>query len=106
MKAYSYITVNYGPSTRNTLDVFQRRLDSKLLKIKWPYIISNIALYNRVEEKPWTETIRTKRLIWLGHIQRLPEETPARITYKERLRPVKRPRGANALTGSTLSTRT
>ena len=77
----------------NTVDVFQRRLYRKLLQIKWPHIISNIALYNRVEEEPWSEKIRIKRLIWLGHIQRLPAETPARKTYKERLRPVKRPRG-------------
>ena len=77
----------------NTVDVFQRRLYRKILKIRWPHVIRNTDLYERVEEKPWSDKIRTRRLLWMGHIQRLPADTPARLAVAERLRPARRPQG-------------
>ena len=68
----------------NTVDVFQRRLYRKILKIRWPHVIRNTDLYERVEEKPWSDKIRTRRLLWMGHIQRLPADTPARLAVAAR----------------------
>ena len=34
-----------------------------------------------------------RRLTWLGHLLRLPNDTPARKAFREALKPTKRPRG-------------
>ena len=56
-------------------------------------IIRNTDLYARVGDVPWSGKIRTRRLLLLGHLQRLHPETPARRALHERLRDLKRPRG-------------
>ena len=76
-----------------TVDVFQRRLYRKILQVHWPRIIRNTDLYARVGDVPWSGKIRTRRLLLLGHLQRLHPETPARRALHERLRDLKRPRG-------------
>lgn len=80
-------------SQENTIDVFQRNLLRKIIKIKWPYTIRNEDLYERTQETKWTEKIKKRRLKWLGHMMRLPETSPAHLAIKEAIRPVKRPRG-------------
>ena len=77
----------------NTIDVIQRRLIRRILNIRWPYTISNETLYERTQLKSWSETITERRMRWLGHLMRLPAETPARQALQECLRPAKRPRG-------------
>ena len=62
----------------NTIDVFQRTLYRKILQIRWPHTISNINLYKRVEAEEWSKMIQKRRLMWVGHLLRLDEETPAR----------------------------
>ena len=52
--------------------------------------ISNIDLYKLTNEKPWSEVIISRRLKLLGPICRLQEETPARQSLIEALRPSKR----------------
>ena len=42
---------------------------------------------------PWSETTKSRRLSWFGHLLRLPEETPARQALKEFPTKVKRPVG-------------
>ncbi len=74
-------------------DVFQRRLLKKILRIKWPFTISNKELYERTKREKWSVKIMKRRLKWLGHLIRLPEETSAKKAKRESLRPVKRPRG-------------
>ena len=61
--------------------------------IKWPHKISNEDLYKRTKEVKWSSKIKTRRLRWVGHLMRLPEETPARIALQEALKPVRRPAG-------------
>ena len=75
------------------IDCFHRNLLRKLLKIKWPYIISNKKLYERTKEEKWSNKIKLRRLRWLGHLMRMPDDTPAKIAMKEALRKVKKPRG-------------
>ena len=54
-----------------------------MLKIKYPNIISNVRLYEKMKEIPWSKKIRTRRLKWTGHLLRLDENTPAYKAYKE-----------------------
>lgn len=75
------------------IDCFQRSLLRRLLDIKWPKKVTNQDLYELTEEKTWSSKIKKRRLTWLGHLLRLPENTPARQALCEYQRPVKRPRG-------------
>jgi len=75
------------------IDCFQRSLLRRLLDIKWPKKITNVELYEQTQEKPWSIKIKKRRLLWFGHLLRLPEDTPARQALAEYQRPVKRPRG-------------
>ena len=63
------------------------------MKLHWPYKIRNDAVYERTDEIEWDKKIEERRMKWLGHMLRLPENTPAKLALKESLRPVKRRRG-------------
>jgi transcription antitermination factor NusG len=67
----------------NEIDTFQRRLLRKILKIKYPYKISNENLYKRTLEISWSSKITSRRLRWAGHLLRLPHNTPVSIAFKE-----------------------
>jgi hypothetical protein len=88
----AYITsiFMYGSETwtltknhEKTIDSFQRSLLRQTLNIHWPFKITNIELYRRTHEVKWSEVIRTRRLRWLGHVLRLPENVPVAIALKE-----------------------
>ena len=69
---------------------FHRRL---LRQIRWPKTISNIDLYRISKiDTPWSSTIKQRRLNWLGHLMRLPEETSAHKDLEEVKRPEKEAR--------------
>ena len=55
--------------------------------------MSTEVLYSITKAEPWSDVILRRRLSWLGHLLRLPEETPARIALSEAITPAKRPRG-------------
>ena len=55
--------------------------------------ITNTDLYDRTNCESWSRTIKRRRLNWLGHLYRLPEETPARQALTEYNRKTKRPVG-------------
>ena len=82
----------------NRIDSFQRSMLRKILKIQWPRKISNIELYSRTKTSEWSADIRKRRINWLGHLLRLPEETPAQIALKEYQEKVKKPRGGQKIT--------
>ncbi len=73
-----------------TIDVFQRNLIRKILDIWWPYKINNKILYKHTKQEPWSQNIKRRRLRWLGHLMRLPIETPVQQALQESLRPTKR----------------
>ena len=75
------------------IDVLQRNYLRKIIKITWEDKISNKELYEKVKEDPWSEKIKRRRLTWLGHLCRLPEETPARKALQEAMRKTRRPQG-------------
>ena len=84
------------------INVLQRNFLRKMFNYRytetrenWP---SNIELYAKTNQIPWSETIRKRRLSFFGHVCRLSEETPARKALKEALNPVPRPRGRRKTT--------
>lgn len=77
----------------NSIDVFQRTLLRRTFKIFWPDKVSNMELYVRAGMTEWSREVKKRRLKWLGHLLRLPEETPARQALHQAMLPVKRPRG-------------
>ena len=77
----------------NNIDVFQRRFLRRLVGIYFPRKITNKELYKITNTKPWSETCKLRRLTLFRHICRLPEETPAKQTIIQCMKPIKRPVG-------------
>ena len=76
------------------IDIFQRKLlRIHLLNIRWPKTISNENLYRLTQIKQWSETIKTRRLRWFGHVMRLTDNTPTKIALKYALENYVKPRG-------------
>ena len=80
------------------IDVFQRILLGKIMKIKWQDHISNENLYTMTNQHPWSKTIKKRRFSWFGHLTRLPVETPVRKALTEFRRPVREPKGKQKTT--------
>ena len=83
------------------IDAFQRQLLRRVLNIRWDpnnNWITNEQLYERAKQKPWSNTIATRRLRVFGHICRLPNSAPAKKALYEGLRQSKKPRGGQRLT--------
>ncbi len=78
--------------TVNTIDVFQRNLYRKMLKMRRPNKISNAELYKRCTSEPWSIRITRRRLTWVGH------EAPARISLDEATSYYKRKAGGQQST--------
>ena len=80
------------------VDVFQRTLLRRLINVTKRDKIRNSELYSKTNSEPWSRTIKRRRLNWLGHLIRLPENTPAKQALAEFHRPTKRPQGRPAPT--------
>ena len=78
---------------RGNINAFQRKLYRIVLDIKWPRKISSAKLKDIVWSVNWTFKIDMSRLRWIGHLFRLPKNSPAAIALEEAEREVKRPRG-------------
>ena len=76
-----------------SIDSFHRRQLRYAINIQWPKKISNEDLYKKAKIIPWSKIILRRRLSWLGHLIRLPTETPARLALEETLKPSKKCRG-------------
>lgn len=80
------------------IDIFQRKGLRSIMNIRWPDKISNEDLYEKTNQRPWSEIIRQRRLSWFGHLLRLPSDTPAKQALYESVRKVKKPPGRPQLT--------
>ena len=58
---------------------FHRQQLRSLLGISWPQKITNVSLYARCKAEPITNILKRVRWQLLGHILRLPEDTPASL---------------------------
>ena len=54
---------------------------------------TNTNLYKNTNSKPWSKTIKSRRLNWVGHLYGLPDNTPARQALAEFHRKTKHPVG-------------
>jgi hypothetical protein len=61
--------------------------------MKWPKTITNEHVYEQTKTKPWSNTIKTRRLRWFGHVIRLPNETPAKIALSYATQKYQRSKG-------------
>ena len=61
------------------LDVFQRTCLRRILRVFWPQTISNDELYSRTGATPVSETLKTRRWKWIGHILRREKNNHARV---------------------------
>ena len=84
-------------STNGQIDAFQRRLLRQVLNIRYPKKMSNEKLQEVTKQDKWSHYIATQRLRWLGHVLRLPEDSPAKQALAEIERPVRKPRGSPKL---------
>ena len=85
-------------SVNKKIDSFQRRLLRKVLKVKWPRILTNEEVYKITKVIPWSKKIPKRRLTWLGHLLRLNQGTPVWRALKEACRKVKKVAGRHTLT--------
>ena len=73
------------------IDSFQRRL---LIGKEWPDVLSDEMLKKFIGNyEPWSKNIRRRRLNLLGHIMRLPEDTPIKIAIRENFKVIKNKTG-------------
>ena len=82
----------------NEIDVFQRCLLRQILKVYYPRTITNKYLYEKTQLQPWSKSAKVKRLKWIGHVLRLPQESPAPTALREALTKVKKPKGGQIAT--------
>ena len=63
------------------IDSFHRRLlRTACLNVRLPKIIKNETLYEMTKTKPWSTIIKKRQLSWFGHLARLPDNTPAKLS--------------------------
>jgi len=80
---YNSETWTLSKKLNEEIDIFQRGLLKRMLKIHYPYTISNINLYHRVQMCKWSETIQQRRLKWTGHLLRMDINAPASIALEQ-----------------------
>ena len=95
---YNSETWTVSKTTADSIDSFHRRMLRNAIDVRWPNKISNINLYEKTKQKPWSSVITKRRLRLYGHLLRLPEETPVRLSMKEYERPLKMARGGRKFT--------
>ena len=90
---YGSETWGLAKSKLEAVAAFHRRQLRALLGIRWPHRISNEALYKVTGTRPLCEIIRRGRLRLLGHVLRMPRETPAQEAMDFYVKPGKRRTG-------------
>lgn len=68
--------MNEGDARR--LDIFQFTCMRRILKIRWPYVISNEDLMKRTKTKRVSTEIKTRRWKWIGHVLRMERNSHCR----------------------------
>ena len=76
-----------------TVDILQRVFLRFIINATKLDKIRNIDLYQKCQTRCWSETIKIRRLRFLGHLLRLDPNTPARKALDEFFRPVRRDPG-------------
>ena len=77
------------------IDTFQRSFLRQIIRNRR---ISNNELYKAFNVEPWSTAVKRRRLTWFGHLNRLPDDAPAKRALAEARRPYKRVRGGQRTT--------
>ena len=81
-------------SAEQSIDSFHRKLMRiACLNVKWPNTVSNKDVYEITKQKPWSNLILKRQLSWLGHMSRLPDDTPVKLAFQHAQTSAIRPRG-------------
>ena len=76
------------------IDSFQMRILRRyVLNNQWKQKIKTKSVYEITNQIPWSKTIAHRRLIWFGHLARLPDKTPAKRALIYALKQTKQPSG-------------
>ena len=78
---------------------------TNVLDVRWPKTLSTEAVYEKTKVQPWSVIIRKIRLMCLGNLFRLPNETPVKKAFKYATQPYKRCRGRPSTTWISMMTR-
>lgn len=70
---YGCETWNTSTKTLGRVQAFVNRCLRRILRIHWPSIISNQHLYERCNQIPTSNEIRSRKWRWIGHTLRKPE---------------------------------
>ena len=103
---YGCATWTLSTALTRRLDTFHRSCLRNILGIRWNDFITNEEVYARARNPTQiTTTIKQRRLQLLGHVVRLPDDTPAKRLLFEASRPPphgwRRPRGRPRLRWTT-----
>ncbi|XP_065180226.1 uncharacterized protein LOC135810663 [Sycon ciliatum] len=79
---YNCGTWGLTAATEERLDSFHRRQLRSLIGVRWPQCISNINVYSRCGAEPISATVKRARWRLMGHVLRLPGDTPAVMAMK------------------------
>ena len=84
----------------NEIDSFHRKLiRSAVLNVIWPKKLKNEEVYEKSKMEPWSIVVRKRQLSWFGHLMRLPNDAPAKLSLHHVLHyPTQRPRGRQLTT--------
>lgn len=80
------------------IDSFHRSLLRRVLGIHWPDTMTTQEVYNVTKETPWSSIIRQRRCRLMGHLLRLPPDTPVRKAISEGYRATQMPPGRRRTT--------
>ena len=82
------------------IDSFHRRLlRDAVHNVKWPKIMKNEDVYKKANVIPWSRVVKKRQLSWFGHLMRLPDGTPAKLSLDYALNHrTSRPRGRQKIT--------
>ena len=68
---YGCETSKMNESDNNKLDTFQFKCLRRILKIRWPYIVSKDDILSRTKVKRITTEVKIRRWRWIGHVLRM-----------------------------------
>jgi hypothetical protein len=69
-------------SSKNNLAIAQRKMECKILKIKWQDMINNADLRKKTKVKDVIQTIKTQKWSWAGQLARYNDDRIPKIVEK------------------------
>ena len=57
------------------MDTFMFKCYRRILKIRWPYVISNDEILKRTKQRRISEEVKIRRWKWIGHVYRMKDDS-------------------------------